>query len=62
MTSYNFWQKWLLFFGLYLVVWFVIDTVISVYYRVGFNVFINITFLLFALLPLISTRKYFRRP
>ncbi len=44
------------------VVWFVIDTVVSVYYRVGFNVFINITFLLFVLLPLIFTRKHFRRP
>lgn len=41
------------------IVWFVIDTVVSVYYRVGFNVFINITFLLFALLPLIFTRKHF---
>lgn len=42
------------------VVWFVIDTVVSVYYRVGFNVSINITLLWFALLPLILTRKHFR--
>jgi len=42
-----------------LIVWFIIDTVISVYYHVGFNVFINIVFLLFVLLPLLFTRKHF---
>lgn len=41
------------------IIWFVIDTTISVYYNVGFNVFINVTFLLFMLLPLIFTRKHF---
>lgn len=41
------------------IVWFVIDTAISIYYQVGFNVIVNITFLLFVLLPLIFTRKHF---
>ncbi len=41
------------------IFWFVIDTVISIYYHAGFNVFINITFLLFVLLPLFFTRKHF---
>ncbi len=41
------------------IVWFVIDTVISVRFHVGFNVFINIVFLLFVLLPLLFTRKHF---
>ena len=40
------------------VVWFIIDTIISVYYGVGFNVFINIAFFLFVSLPLLFTRKY----
>ena len=42
------------------VVWFIIDTIISVYYGVGFNVFINIAFILFVSLPLLFTRKYFK--
>lgn len=45
--------------GVGFIVWFVIDTVISAYYHAGFNVLINIIFLLFALLPLLFTRKYF---
>ena len=41
------------------IVWFLIDTAISLNYNVGFNVIINITFLLFILLPLLFTRKHF---
>ncbi len=41
------------------IVWFMIDTSLSIYYHVGFNVWVNIIFILFALLPLIFTRKYF---
>lgn len=41
------------------IVWFTIDTVISVHYHVSFNVFINVAFLLSILLPLLFTRKYF---
>ncbi|NOX87731.1 MAG: hypothetical protein GXO77_01810, partial [Calditrichaeota bacterium] len=41
------------------IVWFIIDTVISVNYHVGFNVVINIVFLLGVLLPLMFTGKHF---
>ena len=41
--------------------WFLIDTTISIHYQVGFNVVINITFLMFILLPLVFTRKYFNK-
>ena len=41
------------------IVWFAIDTVISAHFHVGFNVIINIVFLLFVLLPLLFTRKHF---
>lgn len=41
------------------IVWFIIDTVLSVYYHVGFNLFINVAFILFVFLPLLFTRKYF---
>ncbi|NOZ49451.1 MAG: hypothetical protein GXP37_05295 [Chloroflexi bacterium] len=41
------------------IVWFVIDTFISAQFHVGFNVIINIVFLLFVLLPLLFTRKHF---
>ena len=43
------------------VVWFAIDTIISVKFHVGFNVFVNVAFLFFALLPLLFTRKHFIR-
>ena len=53
-------QKWAWeCIGAGFIVWFVIDTVISIYYQVGFNLVINIAFLLFVLLPLLFTRKYF---
>ena len=47
--------------GVGFVVWFLVDTFITIYYQVGFNVIVNITFLLFVLLPLIFTKKYFIR-
>ena len=45
--------------GIGFVVWFVVDTFITIYYQVGFNIIVNITFLIFILLPLIFTKKYF---
>ncbi len=42
-----------------MIVWFVVDTAISIRYGVGFNVVVNTIFLLLALLPLIFTRTHF---
>lgn len=39
--------------------WFTIDTLVSVYYQVGFNVLVNLVFIIFILLPLIFTKKHF---
>ncbi len=53
-------QKWAwncIAFGF--VTWFLIDSVMSVYFQIYFNLFVNLVFLLLVLLPLIFTRKYF---
>lgn len=42
-----------------LIVWFLVDTFVSIRFGVGFNVVVNTIFLLLALLPLIFTRKHF---
>jgi hypothetical protein len=45
-----------------LLVWFLIDTSASLYFKVYFNVIGNTGLLVLALLPLIFTRKQFARP
>ncbi len=40
-----------------LVLWFVLDTALSISYRVWFNVIFNIVLLVLALLPVLSTRR-----
>ncbi len=40
-----------------LVLWFVLDTALSISYRVWFNVIFNIALLVLALLPVLSTRR-----
>jgi len=45
--------------GAVLVVRLVIDTDISVNYRVGINMVVNVSFVWFALLPLMFTRRNF---
>ena len=40
-------------------VWFIPDTIISIIYEVGFNIFFNILLLIFMLLPLIFTYSQF---
>jgi hypothetical protein len=42
-----------------MIVWFVVDTFVSIRFGVGFNVIVNTIFLLLVLLPLILTRKHF---
>lgn len=42
-----------------LLIWFVLDTVISFNYKVYFNVVFNTALLILAGLPLVFTRKYF---
>lgn len=44
-----------------LLLWYVIDTAISAYFRVYFNVLFNTGMLVLALLPLVFTRKQFVR-
>lgn len=54
-------EKWAwncLFIGL--IAWFIIDTPISIYFRVYFNVVFNIVLFLAVLLPLILTKKEFK--
>lgn len=46
-----------LLFGL--VAWFIIDTPISLFFKVYFNVIFNIVLLLAVLVPLLLTKKYF---
>jgi hypothetical protein len=41
--------------------WFIIDTAISVYFRVIFNAVFNILLFILVLLPLIFTWRYFRK-
>jgi hypothetical protein len=41
-----------------LLVWFLIDNSISLYFRVYFNAFFNTVLFLLAILPLVFTRKY----
>jgi hypothetical protein len=43
------------------VMWFVVDTLVSIRFGVGFNVMVNIVFLSLALLPLLFTRRNFRK-
>ncbi len=42
------------------VMWFVVDTFVSIRFGVGFNVMVNIVFLSLALFPLLFTRTHFR--
>jgi hypothetical protein len=41
------------------LVWFIPDTIISIKYEVGFNIFVNILLLLLMLLPLVLTYNQF---
>ena len=41
--------------------WFVLDTSISIYCSVYFNVAFNMALLILAMLPVVSTRKYFTK-
>ncbi len=54
-------EKWAwncLFVGL--IAWFIIDTPVSIYFKVYFNVIFNVVLLLTVLLPLFLTRRYFK--
>ena len=51
------WAWTCLFAGLLL--WFILDTALSAYYRVYFNVAFNMTLLILVMLPLVITRKHF---
>ena len=42
-----------------MLVWFVLDTSLSIFHRVYFNVAFNVVVFLAVLLPLVFTRKYF---
>jgi hypothetical protein len=42
-----------------LLVWFVLDTALSVFYKVYFNAALNTTILILAGLPVVFTRKEF---
>ncbi|HLG22546.1 MAG TPA: hypothetical protein VI382_07000 [Candidatus Manganitrophaceae bacterium] len=42
-------------------VWFIVDTAISLYFKVGFNALFNTLFLICIGLPLLFTRKQFDR-
>lgn len=42
-----------------LLLWFILDTALSAYYRVYFNVAFNTTLLILVMLPLVITRKHF---
>ncbi len=44
-----------------ILVWFVLDTSLSLYYRVYFNAVFNTALLILAMLPLVFTRKHFSR-
>lgn len=44
-----------------LIVWFVIDTPLSIYFQVHFNVAFNGLLLVAVLLPLLLTKKEFRK-
>jgi hypothetical protein len=41
------------------IVWFVIDSVLSLHHHVGFNAIVNTVLLLLVALPLLFTRKHF---
>ena len=41
------------------LLWYIVDTLISVFYKVNFNVLINTALLIIILFPLLTTRKYF---
>lgn len=51
------WSRNCLVFGL--LVWFVLDTLLSVFYKVYFNAAFNTALLILAGLPLVFTRKEF---
>ncbi len=44
-----------------MLVWFVLDTSLSVYYQVYFNAAFNTALLILTLLPVVATRKHFAR-
>ena len=44
-----------------MLVWFVLDTSLSVYYKVYFNAAFNTVLLILTMLPVILTRKYFAK-
>lgn len=52
------WSWTCIFVGI--MVWFVIDTLISLYYQVYFNAIFNIILFISVVLPLIFTRKSFK--
>lgn len=41
--------------------WFIIDTPISIHYKVYFNVFFNITLLIVTVIPLLLIREYYKK-
>jgi hypothetical protein len=44
-----------------LLVWFITDEIVSLYYQVYFNVLFNLVILLLVGLPLVITREYFNK-
>lgn len=44
-----------------LLVWYLLDTGVSAYFRVGFNVIFNTTILALVLVPLLTTYRHFHR-
>ena len=55
-------EKWswdCMFLGL--LIWFLIDTGFSLYYRVHINVILNVILLVLGILPLALTKKFFRK-
>ena len=44
-----------------MLVWFVLDTSLSIFHRVYFNAAFNSVLLILAMLPIVITRKYFTR-
>ncbi len=53
------WSRYCITTGLLL--WFSIDTSISIYYKVYINVVGNLFFLIFTMLPIVFTKKYFSK-
>jgi Mn2+/Fe2+ NRAMP family transporter len=51
------WSRYCIITGL--ISWFLIDTSISIYYKVYINAAVNLFILLFTMLPVAITKKYF---